>query len=688
MKFLLLTVVICLIYALVSVAASPLINEARRTSCAIVGTDCSTLPCCEDLTCARTPKLLCIYGRYNYSAEDVFEIKVDENETICNLVETIKQSKTGLKNAKFSKKTLDGEELTATETAIFEYFDNTELQIIILSSYHLLPTLPSKSVQSSQQTEGENSIEDDTKSVTLPKKMEEKCDSNDTSYNRNLGNPIVSIKSAKTRNEAEYLYNKLVFKKDAIDGIFESQPVYTIGSIFHENNAFPFIAFVFYQVTELSSNSGDSEGFRKMIMTEVEVVAVVEDKGANVELAAVPKITKIRYQMKKSKSTKVVSDEWISLKTQEDLIKWLYKKNTNDIKVYFTSEVHKCRESIISMDFKLLLFKFQQEVCKAKDRTFTVKTGNDINIPKDFASKNSDFDVVVSPRRTKSFKWTVNIEHATLECLKNSMYQTPALGKQWSGTQHVKLTAEKLPSNTLKGFLRLDSQLNLPALRSDELKSHSINLLSIEATKSIYVYSYLLPGPGANNFKGKFGIRPQKNISGPNGQSPLYLSVDLHQTAKTVWSRRLKKRKVNEVEEGQMVGQVYNDENMENMVGKVLSHIVWLLEEAEGDAEFKAKYDEAKDEITKLRAELRNRIEELEKARIDTVAENTRRDVEMPGTEGFIGIMAKLRDQVSQYIGIKPSEICFPITEEGRQMFCEIIADQEKMTDIVMDQLS
>ncbi|GES92075.1 hypothetical protein GLOIN_2v1572084 [Rhizophagus clarus] len=46
------------------------------------------------------------------------------------------------------------------------------------------------------------------------------------------------------------------------------------------------------------------------------------------------------------------------------------------------------------------------------------------------------------------------------------------------------------------------------------------------------------------------------------------------------------------------------------------------------NAKFKAKYDEAKDEITKLRAELRNRIEELEKARIDTIAENTRRDVE------------------------------------------------------------
>ncbi|CAG8675738.1 11292_t:CDS:2, partial [Ambispora leptoticha] len=41
-----------------------------------------------------------------------------------------------------------------------------------------------------------------------------------------------------------------------------------------------------------------------------------------------------------------------------------------------------------------------------------------------------EFDVVVSPKRTKGFKWTVNIEHATLEGLKKSIYaiyQTPAL---------------------------------------------------------------------------------------------------------------------------------------------------------------------------------------------------------------------------------------------------------------------
>ena len=113
-----------------------------------------------------------------------------------------------------------------------------------------------------------------------------------------------------------------------------------------------------------------------------------------------------------------------------------------------------------------------------------------------------------------------------------------------------------------------------------ELKSRldntPINLLSIEATKSIYVYSYLLAG--ANNFKGKFEILPQKNISGPNGHGPLDFAVDLRWTAKTVGVTEVKKddfvkgiaqyaiqlesslsnrkRKANEVEEDRMVGKV------------------------------------------------------------------------------------------------------------------------------------
>ncbi|RIA84776.1 hypothetical protein C1645_742074 [Glomus cerebriforme] len=47
--------------------------------------------------------------------------------------------------------------------------------------------------------------------------------------------------------------------------------------------------------------------------------------------------------------------------------------------------------------------------------------------------------------------------------------------------------------------------------------------------------------------------------------------------------------------------------------------------------------------------------------------------------------MAELQEKVSQYIGIKSSEIHLPITEEDRQKFQKIIANQEKMTDIVME---
>ncbi|GET65369.1 hypothetical protein GLOIN_2v1770751 [Rhizophagus irregularis DAOM 181602=DAOM 197198] len=47
--------------------------------------------------------------------------------------------------------------------------------------------------------------------------------------------------------------------------------------------------------------------------------------------------------------------------------------------------------------------------------------------------------------------------------------------------------------------------------------------------------------------------------------------------------------------------------------------------------------------------------------------------------------MAELRDQVSQYIGFELNEIRLPITEEDRWLFSKIIADQEGMADIVMD---
>ncbi|CAG8450114.1 15833_t:CDS:2 [Cetraspora pellucida] len=50
------------------------------------------------------------------------------------------------------------------------------------------------------------------------------------------------------------------------------------------------------------------------------------------------------------------------------------------------------------------------------------------------------------------------------------------------------------------------------------------------------------------------------------------------------------------------------------------------------------------------------------------------------------GIIAELCSQLSQYIGFKPSEIHLPIAEKNIQEFRKIIADQEKMTDIAIDE--
>jgi hypothetical protein len=180
-----------------------------------------------------------------------------------------------------------------------------------------------------------------------------------------------------------------------------------------------------------------------------------------------------------------------------------------------------------------------------------------------------------------------------------------------------------------------ESMEGLMAELKSRLDNTPISLLSIEATKSLYVYSYLLAG--ANNFKGKFEIRPQKVISGPNGHGPLDFAIDLRRTAKTVGVTVVKKddfvkgvaqcavqlesslsnrkRKANEMEEEQTFGRVfgivtdaekfyfmecsmddqdrpsfklsepvvvvYNDENLQSKVEKVLGHIVWLLEEAQ-----------------------------------------------------------------------------------------------------------
>ncbi|PKB96624.1 hypothetical protein RhiirA5_434532, partial [Rhizophagus irregularis] len=130
-----------------------------------------------------------------------------------------------------------------------------------------------------------------------------------------------------------------------------------------------------------------------------------------------------------------------------------------------------------------------------------------------------------------------------------------------------------------------------------------------EASKSQYVCSYLVAG--VNLYEGKFELRPEKNITGPNGHRPVNFAIDLLQTAKTVGVTEASEMEEESVFVGKIFGiitdaekwyfmecsldnqdrlrfklsepmvVVYKDENMENMVKKVLGHIAWLLEEVQ-----------------------------------------------------------------------------------------------------------
>ena len=169
-----------------------------------------------------------------------------------------------------------------------------------------------------------------------------------------------------------------------------------------------------------------------------------------------------------------------------------------------------------------------------------------------------------------------------------------------------------------------------------EARLKSIPISGNEASKSQYVCSYLVAG--VNLYEGKFELRPEKNITGPNGHGPVDFAIDLLRTAKTVGVTEVKdedifkgiaqnavqlesalsnrKRKASEMEEERVftgktfgiitdakewyfmecslndqdklafklskpVTVVYDSKNMGENVERVLRHIAWLLEEVQ-----------------------------------------------------------------------------------------------------------
>jgi hypothetical protein len=195
-----------------------------------------------------------------------------------------------------------------------------------------------------------------------------------------------------------------------------------------------------------------------------------------------------------------------------------------------------------------------------------------------------------------------------------------------------------------------------------EARLETIPINGNEASKSQYVCSYLVAG--ANLYKGKFELRPEKNITGPNGHGPADFAIDLLRTTKTVGVTEVKdedifkgiaqnavqlesalsnrKRKANEMEEDSVfVGKVfgivtdaekwyvmecsldyqdrlrfklskpvtvvYDSKNMGDNVERVLGHIAWLLEEVQ-----KPDSDSRSEERVIKRAKSLNKIAEIE----------------------------------------------------------------------------
>ncbi|GBC01773.1 hypothetical protein RclHR1_04320014 [Rhizophagus clarus] len=203
-----------------------------------------------------------------------------------------------------------------------------------------------------------------------------------------------------------------------------------------------------------------------------------------------------------------------------------------------------------------------------------------------------EFDIIVNPKRTKSFRWVANIKQATLKDLKKSIfaiYQTPELendgaiitvtcnGEKYSPQNDLEFQnilqlfvsrndfrftvfVETSLSFSLWTFPKMcqfyklgkdnDPSLsvfppfNCECMELDDEKSQSIikhlvtdlNFqfkaipIGNEASKSQYVCAYLVAI--ANIFGNKFKVCPEKNISGPNGHGPVDFALVLIQTSK------------------------------------------------------------------------------------------------------------------------------------------------------------
>ncbi|PKY32177.1 hypothetical protein RhiirB3_531946 [Rhizophagus irregularis] len=194
-----------------------------------------------------------------------------------------------------------------------------------------------------------------------------------------------------------------------------------------------------------------------------------------------------------------------------------------------------------------------------------------------------DFDVVVSPKR-KANKWTANIEHATLEGLKDyirELYKPPALENDGAPQVH------RVNRDAIEALQRMDLPENLSSEQPKAVGKHLMAELKLrqdvtpldrayEATKTIYSYCYL--AAGVSFYKDNFKLIPEKLVEGRNGQGNLDYAVECRPTGRIlgvvevkkedfmkgfaqasvqIESTLSRKRKADEIDDGRSIDRVF-----------------------------------------------------------------------------------------------------------------------------------
>ncbi|CAG8720656.1 6632_t:CDS:2, partial [Gigaspora rosea] len=177
----------------------------------------------------------------------------------------------------------------------------------------------------------------------------------------------------------------------------------------------------------------------------------------------------------------------------------------------------------------------------------------------------TDFDVLVVPKRTKSFKWPANIESTTIEEFKKSLYdiyKTPTLENpsvtpskpfsEWTFPkvcQLYELSDDPNPSTRVFPVFSCGC-VDLKDEKAQTVVRYLMNCLKLlqditpldmayEATKSIYSYCYLVAG--VSFYKDDFNIIPEKLIQGRNGQGNVNYAIECSSTRRAIGLVEVKK---------------------------------------------------------------------------------------------------------------------------------------------------